>query len=119
MYRLGAIIITILLAACASEESKYVSLGHNYDPLPGNYPVEVFRFGLPEKKFERIARLDVHIEKTHFLSTDFEDAAPKLIEQARLSGSQAIIEIEERQSSILETKVYHVTATGIRYVNED
>ena len=60
----------------------------------------------------------MHLEKAYFLSSDFEDALPMLIEQARLSGSHAIIEIEERTSSVLETKIYHVTATGVRFLDE-
>ncbi len=118
MARLGLAATVVLLAGCVSQQSGYVPLAGGYDPLPGNYPVEIYRFGLPEKPFERIARLDVHIEKTHFLPSDFEDAIPELTEQARRSGSHAIIEVEERQSSILETKIYHVTATGVRYLED-
>ena len=116
---LTLVVATFLLAACTSYQSRYVPLQQSYDALPSNFEVEVFRYGLPEKPFERVARLDVHIEKTHFLSSDFEDALPELREQARLSGSHAIIEIEERSSSVLETKIYHVTATGIRFVSEE
>lgn len=116
---LTLIVATVLLAACTSHQSRYVPLQQSYDALPSSFEVEVFRYGLPEKPFERVARLDVHIEKTHFLSSDFEDALPELREQARLSGSHAIIEIEERSSSVLETKIYHVTATGVRFVSEE
>ncbi len=115
---LALVVGTLLLAACTSQQSRYVPLEQSYEPLPSDFSVEVFRFGLPEKPFERVARLDVHLEKTHFLSSDFDDALPSLIEQARLSGSHAIIEIEERTSSVLETKVYHVTATGVRFLDE-
>jgi hypothetical protein len=115
---LTLIVATVLLAACTSHQSRYVPLQQSYDALPSSFEVEVFRYGLPEKPFERVARLDVHLEKTHFLSSDFEDALPELIEQARLSGSHAIIEIEERTSSVLETKIYHVTATGVRFLDE-
>lgn len=115
---LALVVGTLLLAACTTQQSRYVPLDQSYGPLPSYFPVEVFRFGLPEKPFERVARLDVHLEKAYFLSSDFEDALPKLIEQARLSGSHAIIEIEERTSSVLETKIYHVTATGVRFLDE-
>ncbi len=115
---LALVVGSLLLAACTSQQSRYVPLDQSYEPLPSNFPVEVFRYELPEKPFERVARLDVHLEKTHFLSSDFEDALPELIEQARLSGSHAIIEIEERTSSVLETKIYHVTATGVRFLDE-
>jgi len=36
--------------------------------------------------------------------------------QGDREGADAVIEIEERRSQILETMVYHVTATGVRYV---
>lgn len=113
------IALAFLLAACTSHQSRYVPLEETYDALPSNFEVEVYRDELPQRQFKRVARLDVHIEKTHFLSTDFEDALPELREQARLSGSHAIIEIEERKSSLLETKIYHVNATGIRFLSEE
>lgn len=113
------ILLIFLLAACTSHQSRYVPLQETYDALPSDFEVEVYRSELPQRPFKRVARLDVHIEKTHFLSTDFEDALPELREQARLSGSHAIIEIEERKSSLLETKIYHVSATGIRFVSEE
>ena len=113
------VLLTILLAACTSHQSRYVPIEEAYDALPSAYDVEAYRYELPQKPFKRVARLDVHIEKTHFLSTDFEDALPELREQARLSGSHAIIEVEERQSSMLETKIYHVSATGIRFLSEE
>lgn len=113
------VLFSILLAACTSHQSRYVPIEETYDALPSDYKVEVYRYELPQRPFKRVARLDVHIEKTHFLSTDFEDALPELREQARLSGSHAIIEIEERQSSMLETKIYHVSATGIRFLSEE
>lgn len=112
------IALTFLLAACTSHQSRYVPLAETYDALPSDFDVEVYRYELPERPFKKVARLDVHIEKTHFLSTDFEDAVPELMEQARLSGSHAIIEIEEQKSSLLETKIYHVSATGIRFINQ-
>jgi len=113
------LLLTILLSVCASHQSRFVPLQRTYDALPKDFDVQVYRYEPPEQPFERVARLDVHIEKTHFLSTDFEDALPELKEQARLSGSHAIIEIEERKSSLLETKIYHISATGIRFKNQD
>jgi uncharacterized protein YbjQ (UPF0145 family) len=75
----------------------------------------VFREGVPDRPFERICRLDVHLEKTHFVGSDLDDALPKLMTEARLCGADAIIEIEERRSRIAETRVYHVNAIGIRF----
>ena len=117
--RFTVIAALLILASCTSHQSRYTPLNQTYDPLPASFDVEVYRFELPERPFERVARLDVHIEKTHFLSSDFEEALPELKEQARLSGSHAIIEIEERKSSSLETKMYHVSATGIRFLEDE
>jgi len=55
------------------------------------------------------------MEKTHFIGSGLEDALPELKGPARLSGAEAIIEIQEQRSQVGETKIYHVTAVGIRY----
>ena len=81
---------------------------------PADAPVEVFRDGLPMRPCVMTARLDVHLEKSGWVTTKFEDALPELKKQARQSGSDAIIEITEKQSHYLETMMYHVTAYGIR-----
>jgi uncharacterized protein YbjQ (UPF0145 family) len=57
------------------------------------------------------------LEKTHFIGSSLDDALPELKKQARLSGADAIIEIRESSSKTGETKIYHVTATGIRYTD--
>ncbi len=49
------------------------------------------------------------------MTSSLAEALPELKRQARLAGCDAIIEITERRSEILETRVYHVTAIGIRY----
>jgi hypothetical protein len=77
--------------------------------------VEVFKTVNPNKEFIKISRLDVHLEKTHFIRSDFTDALPELEKQACLSGADAIVDIQERSSQVGETMVYHVTATGIKY----
>jgi hypothetical protein len=42
---------------------------------------------------------------------------PELERQARRAGCDAIVAINERRSEILETRVYHVTAIGVRYLD--
>lgn len=104
------------LVGCASTQSRYVLLGAAYPPLPEGTEVQVIREGHhPDRPFVRVSRLDVHLEKTHFISSGLEDALPELKRQARRSGAEAIIEIQEQRSQVGETKIYHVTATGIRY----
>jgi len=104
-----------LLAGCASTQSRYVLLGPAYPPMPDAAEVQVFRGDPPDRPFLRVSRLDVHLEKTHFIGSTLEDALPELMRQARLSGAEAIIEIREQRSQVGETKIYHVTAVGIRY----
>jgi hypothetical protein len=92
-------------------------LGQTYPPKPESYEVQVFSGTAPARPFVRISRLDVHLEKTHFIGSSLEDALPELKKQARLSGADAIIEIRESSSMVVETKIYHVTATGIRFTD--
>jgi hypothetical protein len=105
-----------LTAGCATTQSRHEFLAERYPPRAADSTVEVFRSGLPQVPFKRIARLDVHLEKTGFMTSRFEDALPELKKQARQAGADAVIEIEERRSQVLETMVYHVTAMGARYI---
>jgi hypothetical protein len=105
-----------LAAGCATTQSRHEFLAEHYPPRAVDGSVDVFRSGLPPVPFKRIARLDVHLEKSGFATSTFEQALPELKKQARQAGADAIIEIDERHSQILETMVYHVTATGVRYI---
>lgn len=107
----------LLASACATTTSRYSLLGPAYPPKPDTFEVEVFRDGAPPRPYVKVARLDVHLEKTHFIDSTLAEALPELKKQARLSGSDAIIEIEERSSNYAETKMYHVSATGVRFTN--
>jgi len=101
---------------CATTQSHISFLAEHYPPHAADAAVEVFRDGVPSRSFNRIARLDVHLEKTGFVKSYFEEALPELKKQARQAGADAVIEIQETRSQILETMVYHLTATGVRYV---
>ncbi len=103
--------------ACSTVQSHHSSLGSTYPSRPDTFEVEIFQTGMPAKPFEKISRLDVHLEKTHFIPSTLKDALPELKRQARLSGADAIIDIQERKSMVGETKVYHVSGTGIRYTD--
>lgn len=105
----------LALLGCATTQSRFVPLGPAHAPLVETQEVAVFTSGEPARPFERVSRLDVHLEKTHFMKGRLEDALPELKRQARLSGAQAIIEIRELRSGIGETSIYHVTATGVHY----
>jgi hypothetical protein len=107
-------LIALVLSSCATE-SRFVMLDKSYPPKPETAEIELVREELPARPFVRISRLDVHLERTHFLGSSLADALPELKKQARQSGADAIIEIQERRSMIGETRIYHVTATGIKY----
>lgn len=95
-------------------------LGDSYTPPSPKHDgcdVQILRDETPQRPFVRISRLDVHLEKTHFISSSLDDALPELKKQARLSGADAIIAIQEYSSMMGETRIYHVTATGIRYTD--
>jgi uncharacterized protein YbjQ (UPF0145 family) len=70
---------------------------------------------LPERPFLEVAQIDVHAEATHFLNPRLEDVLPELKKKACLAGADAIVNLEERRSSHLETRSYHVTATAISF----
>jgi hypothetical protein len=110
--------VALVMGACATRQGRHVSLdGKVYPPLPDGYEIEVYRTGRPERSYVRVSQLDVHLEKTNFRGSEFEDALPELKRQARLSGADAIVDIEERSSSLLETRIYHVRGIGIRYTS--
>ena len=89
----------------------------SYPPKSEKFDVQIFRNDVPQRPFMRISRLDVHLEKSHLIGSTFDDSLPELKKQARLSGADAIIEIRENSSRVGETRIYHVTATGIRYTD--
>lgn len=111
-------LVALFTVSCfSSTQSRYVMLGDSYPPKPEGYDVQIFQNEIPQRPFVRISRLDVHLEKTHFVGSALDNALPELKKQARLSGADAIIEIRESRSGVGETKIYHVTATGIRYID--
>ncbi len=116
----GAVLAVVLgwCAGCTTTQAQFRHLGQVYPAKPANFVVEVFTDDLPARPFERIARLDVHLEKTTFVGSGLKDALPLLREQARLAGADAVIEIQEQRSSVaFETRIYHVTASAIRYTD--
>ena len=107
--------ITLGISACSAHQARHAWLGPEYPPWPPGHPVEVFQDGLPTRPFVRVSRLDVHIEKGDFRKASLQQVLPELLKQARLSGADAVIEIQERRTWVIGSPVYHVTAIGIRY----
>ncbi len=90
----------------------------DHAPKRPDCQIEIFRKGHPVRQFDRISRLDVHIERTYYVRSRFEDALPALQKEACISGADAIIDVQEQSSTfnMSESNMYHVTATGIRFL---
>ena len=110
-------ILNVVLAVGCSTSARYSMLVPTHTPKPSDCSIEVFKTGVPSKKFVRISRLDVHRERTYYGRTELDDVLDELKEQACASGADAVIDLDERSKNINlhETNVYHVTATGIQY----
>lgn len=114
----AAALAALLLAGCATEVAQHTFLGPPRPAKPATHVVEVYTEGLPTRPFERVAILDAHCESQGFMEPNLRsDGLPKLIEQARKAGCDAIIEIEARKPSnwTLETKTVHFTAIGVAF----
>ena len=109
----------VLMAGCATEVGTFTPLKQGYPPKDKKSTVEVFETGLPSRPFERVAILDAHCEAQGFMVPNLKnDGLPKLMEQARAAGCDAIIEVREKQGAAnwtLETRVKNYTAIGIAY----
>jgi hypothetical protein len=109
-------VLALFLTACSTTQTRHRMLvSETYPPKPHGFEVEVFLDGLPQRPFKRIARLDTHLEKTHFVQSSLSNALPELKRQARLVGADAVIEIREMRSSVGETDIFHVTAIAVVY----
>ena len=110
-------LIALCVVACATTQSKFRPLGPSYPAKPTSFVVEVFESSQPVRPFEKIARLDAHFEKTGFMPTAHHAALEELKTQARAAGADGIVEIQEQRSLVGETRILHVTAFGIRYID--
>jgi hypothetical protein len=111
--RLSCASLLLGLAGCSTATSGHAPLGPPVRPLASEAEVVVMRHGEPPERCARVARLDVHLEKTMLAGSSLEDALPALKREARAAGANTIAEIEERTGRIAETRTYHVTALGL------
>ena len=109
--------LTILFLTACTSHGRYTMLVPTHTSKSPDCDVDVFQAGYPSREFVKIARIDVHIERTYYLRSNLKDVLPELRKQACETGADAIVEIEERSSkmNLSETHIYHVTATGIKY----
>ena len=113
---LRVLTLAVLLAGCATvNRGRFTPLGQAYPPRGEGCAVEIFHDRRPPREFVPIARIDVHIEWSAWFQPRLDDAEPELRKQACLAGADAVIDIDERTGSHIETKRYHVIATGIKY----
>ena len=76
-------------------------------------PIQLFRDIKPTRPVEAVAKLNVHIEKTFFIPSAFDEALPKLEVLARQQGADALMDVIEKKSRLNETFIYNVTATAV------
>jgi len=113
---IGAL-LALCVVGCSTTQGSFRPLGKVYPPKPADFAVEIFEApSEPQRAFERVARLDAHFEKTHFIPTAHATAIAELQKQARTVGADAVIEIRETRSRVGETFILHVTGIGIHYV---
>lgn len=107
------------LSGCATTIGNYRPLNGQYPPRPDDCRVDIFKNQLPVRPYVAISRLNVHLEKTFFMPSDFASARDELRRQACLSGADGVVDIQETNSIYLETRIYNLSGTGIHYLDED
>jgi hypothetical protein len=110
-------LIVLCVVGCATTQGNFRPVGKTYPPKPASFAVQVFDGALPDRPFERIARVDAHFEKTFMAYTMHDTAIEELKKQARAAGADAIIEIDERRSRLNETLILHVSAMAIHFTD--
>lgn len=112
-----AIFLASSLSGCATTIGNHQPLNGHYPPRPADCRIDIFKNQPPARPYIAIARLNVHLEKTFFMPSDFASARGELQRQACLSGADGVVDIEETNSSYLETRIYNLSATGIHYLD--
>ena len=107
------VFLACLLSGCMATTSNYRPLSKAYPPRPADCAVTVLKDAAPNQPYVAVSQLNVHLEKTFFLPSDYASAIDELKRQACLSGADVIIELKEASSSYLETKIYNLSGTGI------
>ena len=96
-----------------SVQTNAFPVGARHPAKPTDAPVLWFRESMPSRAYEVVARLNVHIEKTFFIPTAFDEAKPELEAIARRHGADAIMNVEEKKSRLNETIIFNVSATAV------
>ncbi len=104
----------LLLGGCQSTLANSFPVG-TYRPAPKapTALVALYRDAAPTRPFKVVAQLNVHLEKTFFIPSVFDEALPKLEELARHEGADALTNVQEKKSRLNETFIYNVTADAV------
>ncbi|MBD8874356.1 hypothetical protein [Rhodanobacter sp. DHB23] len=113
-----AVVIASSLSGCATTIGNHRPLNGHYPPRPADCQIDIFKAQPPARPYVAVSQLNVHLEKTFFVPSDFSSARGELRRQACLSGADGVIDIDEEHSSYLETRIYNLSATGIRYLEQ-
>jgi hypothetical protein len=109
-----AFAVALGLSGCVNVQSNAFRVSKSrFPPKPPTAQVAVYRDAPPSQPYTVVARVNVHIEKTFFLPTAFDEALPKLRTLAREQGADALVDFHEQRSRINETFVYNVTASAV------
>jgi hypothetical protein len=107
-------VAALALGGCATTQSTAFPIGDRiHPPKPAAAVVQIFKDSNPTRKYEPVARLNVHLEKTFFIQSAFEEARPQLEDLARRAGADAVIQVEEKKTRLNETFIYNVSATAV------
>lgn len=109
-------LMALCLSACATSQVGFTPKGTAFAAHPDDHDVAIFLDAeKPEVAFSEIGRLDVHLEATSFVTYSLDEALERMKVKAREVGADGVIDVVEKRSRVLETSVYHVSATAIRY----
>jgi hypothetical protein len=115
----GLIVLLFFLGGCVSsmQPTAFPVGNKHHAAKPPGTPVQLFKDSQPTRPFEAVAKLNVHIEKTFFIPSAFDEVLPKLEELARQHGADALIDVVEKKSRLNETFIYNVTATAVAFTD--
>jgi hypothetical protein len=114
---LGVVFLASCLGGCMATTGNHRDLASHYPPKSADCDIPIYRDVQPDRPYAAISRLNVHLEKTFFLPSDFASAVGELRRQGCLSGADGIVDIQEQSTHYLETRIYNLSATGIRFDN--
>jgi hypothetical protein len=115
----AVIFLAWCLCGCMATTGNYRPLNGGATARAADCQVSVYKDAPPKLPYVAISRLNVHLEKTFFVSSDYVSAAAELKRQACLSGAEAVVDLQEQSSSYLETRIYNLSGTGARFLAQD